>query len=207
MDGFIYNFIGFSFSVSSTHTYSIHIPSSTHFICSHRVYYFASISLLHPLLVLLNLHHHSYIITYTLLNLHQLHHYNLITLQALISYYTIQFNYILYFNFITTSLWHSINLSMTIHLRISTVVQFSHLVPTFLSPFHKYVPISISNDIWDTSKLLLLSGLIQGHLESTRIWFIVPYALQKLIEGLNKIRLLRVQRQTVIHDVIKPAMV
>ena len=96
---------------------------------------------------------------------------------------------------------------MTIHLRISTVAQFSHSAPTFLLPFHKYVSISISNDIWDTSKLLLLSGLIQGHVESTRIWFFVPYALQKLIEGLNKIRLLRVQRQTVIHDVIKPAMV
>ena len=50
---------------------------------------------------------------------------------------------------------------MTINLWILSDNQLLPSAPTFLSSFRKSVPISISNDIWDTSKLLLPSGGIE----------------------------------------------
>ena len=45
----------------------------------------------------------------------------------------------------------------TINLQIPSGIQLSHSAPNFVSSFHKFVLISISNNIWDPLKLLLLS--------------------------------------------------
>ena len=100
---------------------------------------------------------------------------------------------------------HSINLSSERTFGDLTGIQFPHSAPTFLSLFHKCVP--IFNDIWDISKLLLLFRNVETNSVAPPIWLFVVYALQKLIEGLNKICLLRVQRLFVMHDIIKPTMV
>ena len=42
-----------------------------------------------------------------------------------------------------------------------TYIQISHSAPTLVSFFHKFIPTSNSKNIWDTSKLLLLSGDVE----------------------------------------------
>ena len=104
----------------------------------------------------LQLHHNTYIIKLT--SITSLH-FNYITCSNLIASSNSITSYAL-----IISLHHSPHYNhtaippVTIHLRISTGTQFPHSATTFLSPFQTFVPISISNDIWDTSKLLLLSG-------------------------------------------------
>ena len=47
---------------------------------------------------------------------------------------------------------------MTIHLKIQSGCQIPYPTPTFVSLFHIFAPTSISDNAWDTSKLLLLSS-------------------------------------------------
>ena len=156
----------------------------------------------------LQLHHNTYIIKLT--SITSLH-FNYITCSNLITSSNSITSYALiisphhspHYNYTTIP-------PVTIHLRISTGTRFPHSLPTFLSPFQIFVPISISNDIWDTSKLLLLSGdgktnLRLRPIDENPVFFL--YALQNLFEVLNKIRLLCVQRLTVMYNGGKPAMV
>ena len=48
--------------------------------------------------------------------------------------------------------------------------QLLHSAPTFLSSFHKSVPISISNHSWDTSKLLLPSDDVETNSGSNPVF-------------------------------------
>ena len=141
----------------------------------------------------------------------QLHHHRyIIKLTSITSFH---FNYIICFNLITSSssitsytfiLSHydsripSIS-SVTIYVRISTGTQFPHSAPTFLLPFHIFVPFSISNDIWDTSKLLLLSSNVETNLGVRPIdenLFFCSIWSSNINQGINKIWVLRVQRLT-----------
>ena len=138
------------------HTAFTYIPLRTSFVF--RIHCFTSITLLHHLAHIithtsLQLHHHTYIIKLTsITSLHFIY----ITSSKLIT----SFNSITYYSLII-SLHHpripSIS-PVTIHLPISTGTQFPHSAP-------KFVPISISNNIWDTSKLLLLSGDVETNPE------------------------------------------
>ena len=47
--------------------------------------------------------------------------------------------------------------------RFHRSLKFFHSPPTFISSFRKFIPTSISNNIWDTSKLLLLSGELESN--------------------------------------------
>ena len=58
---------------------------------------------------------------------------------------------------------------MFTHLRIRLGFQLPHLSPAFVSPVHKYAPSSISNYIWNTSKLLFISGHVGTNPEPKRI--------------------------------------
>ena len=149
-------------------------------------------------------HHHTYIIklmSIAALYINYITHSNLITSSNSITFYTL-----------ITSLHHSCIppiSPVTIYLRISTGIQFPHSAPIFLSPFQKFVPIIILNNLGIFQNYcfsLAMSRLIQGRVQLTRIQSFVVYVLQKLIEGFKKILLLRVQRQTVMNDAIKPAM-
>ena len=93
---------------------------------------------------------------------------------------------------------------MTIHLWIlSDNFYIQH--PLFFHPF-------INLFLFPS---LIIAGILQNYcfpptmsrLIQDRIQFFVLHALQKLIEGFNKIWHLRVQILTVMDDVIKPEMV
>ena len=99
------------------------------------------------------LRHHSCLIKLTLLQLH--HHTSLIKLMNISS---------LHHNYNTCSILklHYSNItshySVFIHLQIPSDIQLSHLPSIFVSLTQRCAPYSISNYIWNTSKLLLLSG-------------------------------------------------
>ena len=130
-----------------------------------REYYFAYFLLLHhraciTSLTLLQSHHHKSLIKLTSLQLH--HHTSLIKLMSITS---------LHFNYNTCSkltLHYSCippHSSDTIHLQIRSGFQIPHLLPTLVSLFHKFVSSSTSNNIWNTSKLLLLSADVETNPE------------------------------------------
>ena len=50
---------------------------------------------------------------------------------------------------------------MTIYLQIQSGFQLLYPAPTFVPPFHIFVPTSTLSNVWDTSKLLLLSGDVE----------------------------------------------
>ena len=99
------------------------------------------------------LRHHSCLIKLTLLQLQ--HHTSLIKLANISS---------LHHNYNTCSILklHYSNItshySVFIHLQIPSDIQLSHLPSIFVSLTQRCAPYSISNYIWNTSKLLLLSG-------------------------------------------------
>ena len=170
-------------------------------------------------LMSLQLHHHTLLIKLTLLQLH--HHTSLIKLTSITALHlnystfsklTTSPNATIFYTVIIT-LHHPCILPMspmTRHLQIQSGFQVSYPAPTFVSPFHIFVLITISNNTWDTSKLLLFSGNIETNPGlrpvdmNPVLW---TYSLQKLIRGFNKKQDLHVQLPTVMHDVIKPAMV
>ena len=99
------------------------------------------------------LRHHSCLIKLTMLQLQ--HHTSLIKLANISS---------LHHNHNTCSILklHYSNItshySVFIHLQIPSDIQLSHLPSIFVSLTQRCAPYSISNYIWNTSKLLLLSG-------------------------------------------------
>ena len=130
-----------------------------------REYYFAYFLLLHhraciTSLTLLQSHHHKSLIKLTSLQLH--HHTSLIKLMSITS---LHFNYntcsklTLHYSCIPP---HSPDI---IHLQIRSGFQLPHLSSTLVSLFHKFVSSSTSNNIWNTSKLLLLSGDVETNPE------------------------------------------
>ena len=138
-----------------------------------REHYFAYISLFHHharsiSLTLLQLHHYTSLMNLSSLQLH--HHTSLIkptSIKSLhLNYHTCS-KLITSHNSITIMALHhsripSISLA-TIHLLIQSDFQLSYLTHTFASSFHKFVSTSISKNIWDTSKLLLLCGDVEAN--------------------------------------------
>ena len=102
------------------------------------------------------LRHHNCLIKPTSLQLH--HRTSLMKLTSIAS---------LHHNYNTCSkltLHHSTLLSHSpvfIHLQIRSGFQLPHLSPVFVSAVYKYVPSSMSNYIWNTSKLLFLSDDVE----------------------------------------------
>ena len=95
------------------------------------------------------LRHHSYLIKLTLLQLH--HHTPLIKLTYITS---------LHHNYYTCSKL-TLHYSVSIHLQISSDIQLLHLPSIFISHAQRCASYSISNYIWNTSKLLLFSSDIE----------------------------------------------
>ena len=80
-------------------------------------------------------------------------------------------------------------------------IQRPHSAPIFLSPFQKFVPITIFTVFWDISKLSLLSGRVETNtgpfpIDENPVFCCI--CSSKLIERFRGI---------VMHDVIKPAMI
>ena len=102
------------------------------------------------------LRHHNCLIKPTSLQLH--HRTSLMKLTSIAS---------LHHNYNTCSkltLHHSTLPSHSpvfIHLQIRSGFQLPHLSPVFVSAVYKYVPSSMSNYIWNTSKLLFLSDDVE----------------------------------------------
>ena len=89
-------------------------------------------------------------------------HFNCLTCSKLV---TSPNSITLYTVSITSNHSHILSISpMTINLQIPSGTQLSHSAPNFVSSFHKFVLISISNNIWDPLKLLLLSCDVQTNL-------------------------------------------
>ena len=162
--------LAYSILILTSVTY---IPLCISFVL--REHYFSYISVLHHhahtiSLTSLQLHHHTFLIKLTSLQLHHLtflikftsitllhHNYftstKLITSPNLITLYTL-----------IIALHHSRIPSIspvTIHLQVSSDTQLSHSTLTFVSSFCKYFLISVMNNIWDPSELLLLSGDVE----------------------------------------------
>ena len=103
-------------------------------------------------------HHHSCLIKLTLLQLH--HRTSLIRLTNIASLhhdftcFTCSILTLHYCNIISHS-------SVSIHLQIPSDIQVLHLPPTFILPAQRCASYSIFNYIWNTSKLLLLSGDVE----------------------------------------------
>ena len=115
----------------------------------------------------LKLHHHMSLIKLRLLQLH--HHTSLIKLMSITSLY---FNYSTCSKLITSpnsvtvliTLHHSHILSssqVTIHSQIPSGSQLSYPPPTFVSPFHISILTTVSNNPWDSSRLLLLTSDVE----------------------------------------------
>ena len=146
MEKLFYKFIGFSLSVYSIHTYSnlIHTFSALkteHFYISFTIHISRSHGKNIPLSImftLLQLHHCTLLIKLTsITSLH--HNYNMCS---------------------KLTLGHSnipSHSAVFVHPQIHSDFQLPHLPSTFVSLPLNYVPYSISNYIWNTSKLLLLS--------------------------------------------------
>ena len=102
------------------------------------------------------LRHYTHLIKLALLQLH--HRASLTKLTNITS---LHHNY----NTCSNLILHHSNIpshsSVFIHLQIQSDFQLPHLPFTFVSLAQKYVPYSISNYIWNTSKLLLLSGDVE----------------------------------------------
>ena len=80
-------------------------------------------------------------------------------------------------------------------------IQHPHSAPIFLSPFQKFVPITIFTVFWDISKLSLLSGRVETNpgpfpIDENPVFCCI--CSSKLIERFRGI---------VMHNVIKPAMI
>ena len=100
--------------------------------------------------------HHSCLIKLTLLQLH--HRTSLIKLTNITSLhhnYNPCFILTLYYSNIIS------HYSVSIHLQIPSDIQLLYLPPTFISPAQRCASYSIFNYIWNTSKLLLLSGDVE----------------------------------------------
>ena len=157
MDKVIYRFIGFSFSVYSIHTHRnlIHIFSALrmeYFYISFTIH----ISRSHGKIFHFQLHHHACLIKLTLLQLH-----NRIPLINLTNITLLHHNYstcsILTLHHSSIPSRYSEFIVLQIHLDF----QLPHLPFTFGPLTQRYVAYSICNYIWNTSKLLLLSGDVE----------------------------------------------
>ena len=140
-----------------------------------REHYFSYISLLHHhahtiSLLSLQLHYNTFLIKLASLQLHHLMFLIKFTSVTLLHYYYFPCtklitspNSITLYTLII-ALHHSRILSIspvTIHLQILSDTHFSHSTLTFVSSFFKYFLTSVSNNIWDPSKLLLLCGDVE----------------------------------------------
>ena len=205
--------LAYSILILTSVTY---IPLCISFVL--REHYFSYISVLHHYahtisLTSLQLHHHTFLIKLTSLQLHHLtflikftsitllHHYYFPCTKLIISPNSITLYTLI------IALYHSRILSispMTIHLQIPSDANFSHSVLTFVSSFCKYFLTSVWNNIWDPSKLLLLCGdveTIPGLQPIDKSLVFCSICSSEINRGLNKIRQLRVQTKTVMHNV------
>ena len=143
------------------YTVSILIEISFRFSHSSKrnTFTFLSLYISHVLmekLVRFPFRHHSCLIKLTLLQLH--HRTSLIKLTNITSLhhnYNPCFILTLYYSNIIS------HYSVSIHLQIPSDIQLLHLPPTFISPAQRCASYSIFNYIWNTSKLLLLSGDVE----------------------------------------------
>ena len=155
---FLKKIFGFSFSVFSTHTHRkpihissalitehIHISSAKNFFRFQRTFRPYSITSSH-------VQNKAYIVTI-------LHHRTLLIKLTLIK--SLDHNY----NTCSKLTLHHPTIPLHppifIHLQIRLGFQLPHVSPAFLSPVRKYVLSSISNYIWNTSKLLLFPGKVE----------------------------------------------
>ena len=151
------------------------------------------------------LRHHSYLIKLTLLQLH--HRISLLKLTNIASlhhnYNTCSILTLYYSNIIS-------HYSVSIHFQILSDIQLLHLPSFFISLAQRCTSYSISNDIWNTSKLLLLSGEVEinpGPRPIDRNRVFSPYAPRNLTNGLSKIWRLPAPMRIAVHVVIKLVMV
>ena len=170
--GFIYWV--YLLALVSTYTVSIAISFKFSHSSERNTFTFLSLYISHILMdkiFCFPLHHHSGLIKLTLLQLH--HHTSLIKLTNITSlhhiYYTcwlIKLTNItsLHHNYYTCSILnlHYFNIvshySVSTHLQIPSDIQFLHLPSIFISLARRCASYSISNYIWNSLKLLLLSG-------------------------------------------------
>ena len=157
--GFIYWI--YLLALVSAYTVSILIAISFRFSHSseRNTFAFLSLYISHALMEKIfrfPLRHHSCLIKLTLLQLH--HRTSLIILPYITSlhhnYYTCSILTLHYSNIIS-------HYSVSIHLQIPSDIQLLHLPSIFISLTQRCASYSIFNYIWNTSKLLLLSGDVE----------------------------------------------
>ena len=169
------------------------------------------------------LRHHSGLIKLTLLQLH--HHTLLIKLTNTTSLHYIPYTCPLIKLTNVTSLHHNCytcsistlhysniisHCSGSTHLLIPSDIQLLHLSFIFISLTQRFASYSISNYIWNTSKLVLLSGdikLIQDCDQSTKTQCYVPSDPEKLTVGHSRIWRPPAPTRIAAHVVIKPVTV
>ena len=172
--GFIY--LPYLWALVSAYTVFILIASFSH-ISERNIFTFLSIYISHVLMektFRFPLRHHSDLIKLTLLQLH--HHTLLIKLTSTTSLRHIPYTCPLIKLTNTTSLHHNCsrcsistlhycniisNCSGSTHLLIPSDIQPLHLPFIFISFAKRFASYSISNYIWNASKLLLLSGNVE----------------------------------------------
>ena len=159
---------------------------------------FSSIYISHVLMEKIfrsTLRHHSYLIKLPLLQLH--HHTLLVKLTYAYTCPLIKLT-------IITSLRHFCHTCAISNLHCSNIIPYcfgsTHLIPpevhsiqlkiTLILFSQTFVSYSIFNYIWNTSKLLLLSGNVEinpGHVLSTKTQYSVPSVPEKLTESRSRI--------------------
>ena len=216
--------MGFSFSV-----YSIHPHSKLSQFFSHlrKEHLYISLNIHIPRshgkkIFCFPLRHHSCLIKLTLLQLH--HHTLLIKLTNAASLHHIPYTCPLIKLTHIKSLHHNCYTRSISKLYHSNIISHcsgsTHLIPSdfqllelkfiFISFSQKFASYSIFNYIWNTSKLLLLSGDVeinQVRDQSTKTQYSVPSAPEKLTEGHSRIWHLPAPTRIAAHVVINPVTV
>ena len=204
---FLKKIFGFSFSVFSTHTHRkpihissalitehIHISSAKKFFRFQRTFRPYSITSSH-------VQNKAYIVTI-------LHHRTLLIKLTLIK--SLDHNY----NTCSKLTLHHPTIPLHppifIHLQIRLGFQLPHVSPAFLSPVRKYVLSSISNYIWNTSKLLLFPGKVETNTIPQTIDqdpVFCSICSDRIYRGIRQDTVPYAPTKTVMRDAIKPAVV
>ena len=200
--------IGFSFSIYSIYPFSQQSNSDFRTAQKGTPLHFFHLYISHVLMEKIfcfPLRHHTHLIKLTLLQLH--HRTSLIKLTNITS---------LHHNYNTCSILtlHFSNItshySESIHLQIPSDIQLLRLSSIFISLTQRCTSHSIFNYIWNTSKLLLLSGNVEinpGPRPINQNPVFRTICSSKINEGLSKIWHLPAPTKNAMHIVTKSVMV